>query len=51
VSRRLRDDDDGPMLQLLKAFHAQPIEVPRRRLWQPDLDRLADRFERFQAAG
>jgi putative restriction endonuclease len=50
VSRRLLEDEDGPMLQLLKAFHAQPIEVPSRRVWRPDRERLSERFERFRVA-
>jgi putative restriction endonuclease len=51
VSRRLLDDEDGPMLELLKAFHEKTIELPARRTWQPDRERLAARFERFSAAG
>jgi putative restriction endonuclease len=51
VSHRLLDDDDGPMLELLKAFHRQPIELPARRTWRPDRERLAERFSRFRAAG
>jgi putative restriction endonuclease len=50
VSRRLLDDDDGPMLDLLKTFHEQPIVLPSRRSWQPDRERLAARFERFASA-
>jgi putative restriction endonuclease len=50
VSPRLLDDEDGPMLELLKGFHKQPIAVPSRRTWQPDRARLAQRFERFAAA-
>jgi hypothetical protein len=38
------------MLQPLKAFHAQPIELPSRRAWRPDRERLSERFERFRAA-
>lgn len=49
VSRRLLDDEDGPMLELLKAFHEKTIEVPTRRTWKPDRERLAERFERFSA--
>jgi putative restriction endonuclease len=47
VSRRLLEDEDGPMLDLLKAFHEQRIEVPSRSVWQPDRAQLAVRFERF----
>jgi putative restriction endonuclease len=50
VSRRLLDDEDGPMLDLLKEFHRRPIHVPHRRAWQPDRERLAIRFERFRSA-
>ena len=51
VSKRLLDDQDGPMLDLLKAFHSHAIDLPSRRIWRPDRDRLAERFERFQVAG
>jgi putative restriction endonuclease len=47
VSPRLLDDEDGPMLDVLKAFHGTTIEAPSRRLWRPDSERLAARFERF----
>ena len=47
ISRRLLDEDDGPMLDLLKGFHARPISVPRVLGLRPDRDRLAERFERF----
>lgn len=50
VSRRLLDDDDGPMLDLLKGFHGTKIEAPSRRAWQPDRDRLEVRFAQFQIA-
>jgi hypothetical protein len=46
VSRRLLDEEDGPMRRLLK----QSIEVPRRRVWHPDRERLSERFERFRPA-
>jgi putative restriction endonuclease len=49
VSERLREDEDGPMLELLKAFHGQGIVVPTRRTWAPDRERLAVRYERFRA--
>ncbi len=51
VSRRLLEDEDGPMLELLKGSHGRSIFVPRRRAWQPDGERLATRFERFLARG
>ena len=47
VSRRLLEDEDGPMLDLLKGFHGRPIEVPRRPAARPDRERLASRFEMF----
>lgn len=50
VSRSLLDDDDGPMLDLLKGSHRQSIHLPRRRGWRPDPERLAIRFERFRSA-
>ena len=50
VSRRLLDDEDGPMLELLKGFHREPIVVPARPTWKPDKDRLRERFERFLTA-
>jgi putative restriction endonuclease len=47
VSRRLLEDDDGPMLDVLKGFHGTTIEAPTKQLWRPDPERLAVRFERF----
>jgi putative restriction endonuclease len=49
VSRRLLDDDDGPMLELQKDFHGCRILVPTSRKLQPDRHRLATRFERFRS--
>jgi len=49
VSRRLLEDEDGPMLDLLKGFHEATIHVPRRAAWRPDRERLDERFERFLA--
>lgn len=49
VSRRLLEEEDGPMLELLKGFDAQPITLPERRALRPDRDRLAVRYERFLA--
>jgi len=51
VSRRLLDDDDGPMLELLKDAHGRAIAVPRRLEQRPDPERLATRFDRFLASG
>ena len=47
LSPRLLDDEDGPMLELLKAFHRQPLAVPRSNAQRPDRERLAERYERF----
>jgi putative restriction endonuclease len=49
VGRKLLDDDDGPMLDLLKGSHGVIIEVPMRASHQPDRAHLAIRFEQFQA--
>ena len=51
VSKRLLEEEDGPMLDLLKGFHGARIDVPHRQAWRPDPERLAARFERFAAAG
>jgi len=50
VSAGLLEDDDGPMLDLLKGFHSKPILLPKRTQWRPDHEKLAERFGRFQAA-
>jgi putative restriction endonuclease len=50
LSRRLLDDEDGAMLDLLKRFHGASLEVPDRTRLRPDRERLAVRFERFSAA-
>lgn len=47
VAPRLLEDEDGPMLELLKGFHKQSIVVPSARAWKPDRDRLTERFARF----
>ena len=49
VAPRLLDEDDGPMLELLKQFHKTPLHVPKQSRSRPDRDRLASRFERFSA--
>jgi putative restriction endonuclease len=48
VSKRLLDDEDGPMLDVLKTFHGQTIHLPARRANFPDRDRLAARFQGFE---
>jgi putative restriction endonuclease len=47
VAKRLLDDEDGPMLDVLKRFQGTIIELPRRSASRPDRERLAARFERF----
>ncbi len=49
VAPRLLDDEDGPMLELLKTFHASPILLPSKTAWRPDREQLATRFERFRS--
>ena len=47
VSPRLLDDEDGPMLDLLKGFHQAPLTRPRRKQDWPDRQNLEARFARF----
>ena len=49
VSSRLLEDEDGPMLEVLKGFHGQELHVPRSAPLRPDRERLAQRFDRFLA--
>jgi putative restriction endonuclease len=50
VARRLLEEEDGPMLDLLKTFHGDHLVLPRREPARPDRELLAERFERFAAA-
>ena len=50
VSRRLLEDEDGPMLDVLQACHGITIHLPRRPAHRPDRERLAVRYEQFVAA-
>lgn len=50
VSARLLEDDDGPMLDVLKTFHGHGLVVPQRPALKPDRERLAERFVRFASA-
>ena len=50
VHPRLLDEEDGPMLDVLKRAHATQLTVPERRSWQPDRELLAIRFDRFASA-
>ena len=47
VSRVLREEEDGPMLDLLKHFHDAPLNVPTRAADRPNRERLEARFARF----
>ena len=50
VARRLLEDEDGPMLELLKTFHGGQLGLPHREASRPDRELLAERFDRFAAA-
>ena len=43
----LLEDEDGPMLDLLKGFHDVPLHIPKRAADRPDRERLNTRFARF----
>ena len=49
VSERLLGQNDGPMLEALKRLNGVTIHLPSRIKDHPDRDRLALRFERFNA--
>lgn len=49
VAERLRAQNDGPMLEALKRLHLSGLRLPSRQRDWPDRDRLALRFETFQA--
>lgn len=51
VSKQLFAMNDGPMLeQGIKAMHGKTLLLPSRTIDRPDRDRLAKRFELYQAA-
>lgn len=50
VSERLLEDEDGPMLEVLKVAQGSEIVVPRKKEWRPDTELLAKRFASFKAA-
>lgn len=50
VARRLLDEDDGPMLDLLKGAQGVQIVLPNATRSHPDRDLLSRRFERFSRA-
>ena len=46
------EEEDGPMLRHgLQELHGEEIEIPRRREWRPDPDRLEERYALFRRAG
>ncbi len=49
ISNRLLDQNDGPMLDALKGLHKGKLHLPSRTKDRPDPDRLAIRFDVFQA--
>jgi putative restriction endonuclease len=50
VAQGLLEDDDGPMLDLLKGAEGTQIVLPRRAASRPDRELLAVRFDRFRSA-
>ena len=48
VSRRLRDQSDGPILQALKKVKDGKLRYPRLKKYRPDPDRLKERFKKFE---
>jgi putative restriction endonuclease len=50
VSTRLLEQNDGPMLEAMKALEKKLIRLPVRHKDRPDRDRLAMRFEGYQAS-
>jgi putative restriction endonuclease len=50
ISERLLEEEDGPMLEVLKVAQGSEIIVPRRAEWRPDPQLLARRFASFSAA-
>ncbi len=50
VSERLRRLNDGPILEAMKQLQDQKLNLPKNAKDYPDKDRLAVRYERFQAA-
>ena len=50
VADKLRDQDDSPTLEALKHLHGRTLLLPKQVEDWPDRDRLAKRFEQFEAA-
>lgn len=49
ISEALLAQNDGPVLESIKALNGQLIHLPRRDKDRPDKDRLAQRFEVFRS--
>lgn len=49
VSGQLVSQNDGPVLEALKALNGQVLHMPRRDRDRPDRDRLAQRFEIYRS--
>lgn len=49
ISPKLLEQNDGPMLDAIKAVNGQIIRMPTRVIDRPDRDRLALRFEKFKS--
>jgi putative restriction endonuclease len=47
VAKDMLEENDGPMLDLLKASHGSKILLPHYTHDRPDRDLLSERFERF----
>jgi putative restriction endonuclease len=50
ISERLLAQDDGPMLESLKALDGRLMHLPKRAQDYPDRERLAQRFALFRSA-
>lgn len=48
VSKRLLNQNDGPMLEVLKQLRGRKLELPKREQDRPDRKRLAKRYEDFK---
>ena len=48
ISERLLDENDGPLLELLKQADGNRIYLPRQKGHYPDRNRLAMRYEQFR---
>ncbi len=51
VSKRLFDQNDGPMLKALKQLRGRKLRLPERKQDYPDRERLAVRYEEFKQWG